>query len=677
MPFDVTSHPPVEETIHGITVRDAHRWLEDRSSPETEQWVKRQRERSESYFASCGDLEAIRARVREYLDVEIVDQPAKIRGRYFYRRRGKGQEQAAIFVRELASQMECVLVDPSMYGPDASVGIHRISRDGRLLAFEVRYGGTDKRAIHFVDVDSGLILPDRIEPGYPRGGAFLPNGDGYLYCQELALGTGEHTVRLHLFQESMSDRVVLRAAARSRESRLVLAADGAHAGAIWMERRGNDVWADFWIASLKHFESWKPVFLEKKLPFSPILAHGRILAISYEDTVNGKLVELSECGEMVHTIIPEQSSPIRQLVIAGNEVFASYLENSIPSIRCWNLSAEQQNDVNIPAAGTIHLLPNHNEEDTFFYTHESFVQPAVIFEHSCSAARSDVWYSQTSHIHQRPISVWKSEYRSTDGTPIPITLVSNSLPETSRPGTAIMTSYGGFGISSTPQFSVLVAILLGCGAIFALPHIRGGGEFGPAWHEAARRENRQVSFDDFIAAAEWLCAEDLTTPEKLGIFGGSNSGLLVGAAMTQRPGLFHAVLCIAPLLDMLRYETFDQAAKWRNEYGSVKDAECFKALYAYSPYHHVADEVNYPAILFVSGDRDERCNPAHVRKMAARLQERTVQKNPILVDYSEQRGHSPALPLSVRVEALARRVAFLCRELGLFVEETTHEPSCV
>jgi prolyl oligopeptidase len=676
MPFDVISHPPVEETIHGITVCDAYRWLEDRSLPETEQWIKQQRERSESYFASCGDLAAIRARVREYLDVEIVDQPAKVRGRYFYRRREKGQEQAAIYVRKSASQMGCVLVDPVIYGPFAAVGIHRISADGRLLAFEVRYGGTDKRAIHFVDVDSGLILPDRIEPGYPRGGAFLPNGDGYLYCQELALDTGEHTVHLHLFHESASDRVVLRMA-RSRASRLVLTADGTHAGAIWMARRGNAVWADFWTASLKRFESWKPVFLEKKLPFSPILAHGRIFAICYEDAVNGKLVELSERGEEARTIIPEQGSPIRQLVIAGNEVFANYLENSIPSIRCWNLSAERQNDVNIPDAGTIDLLANHCEEDTFFYTYESFVKPAVIFEHSCGAARSEVWHSQTARIHQRPISVWKSEYLSTDGTTIPITLVNNTQQGASHPGTAIMTSYGGFGITSTPQFSVLVAILLGYGAIFALPHIRGGGEFGPAWHEAARGENRQVSFDDFIAAAEWLCAEDITTPGKLGIFGGSNSGLLVGAAITQRPDLFHAVLCIAPLLDMVRYETFDQAAKWRNEYGSVQDAECFRALYAYSPYHHVAEAVNYPAILFVSGDKDERCNPAHVRKMAARLQERPVQENPVLVDYSEQRGHSPVLPLSVRVEALARRVAFLCRELGLFVEEVTHEASCV
>ena len=182
---------------------------------------------------------------------------------------------------------------------------------------------------------------------------------------------------------------------------------------------------------------------------------------------------------------------------------------------------------------------------------------------------------------------------------------------------------------------------------------------------AARGRNRQVAFDDFICAAEWLCEQGITSPEKLAIFGGSNSGLLVGVAMTQRPDLFRAVLCIAPLLDMLRYQHFDQAHKWQREYGSVSDPEDFHALYSYSPYHRVRDDLTYPSTFFVTGDKDDRCNPAHVRKMAARLQDRSAQNNPIIVDYSSERGHSPVLPFSVRLEALTRRVAFLCRELDV------------
>jgi len=206
--------------------------------------------------------------------------------------------------------------------------------------------------------------------------------------------------------------------------------------------------------------------------------------------------------------------------------------------------------------------------------------------------------------------------------------------------------------------------LIELGAVLALPQIRGGGDFGKAWHDAGSGRNRQTAFDDFLAAAEWLCRERITSPARLGIFGGSNSGLLVAAAMTQRPDLFAAVLCIAPLLDMVRYEYFDQALKWRKEYGSANVAEDFAVLHEYSPYHRVQKDINYPSVFFVSGDKDDRCNPAHVRKMAARLQADGAQTRPILVDYCGQRGHAPVLPLSVRIDALARRIAFMWRELN-------------
>jgi prolyl oligopeptidase len=243
--------------------------------------------------------------------------------------------------------------------------------------------------------------------------------------------------------------------------------------------------------------------------------------------------------------------------------------------------------------------------------------------------------------------------------------VNKSGKTNERPSPVIMTGYGGFGIAMTPQFSALALIMMEFGVMFVIPHIRGGGEFGVSWHEAGKAANRQVSFDDFLQAAVWLCENDLTSPDKLAIFGGSNSGLLVGAAMTQRPELFRAGLCIAPLLDMLRYEHLDPAMRWRAEYGTVVNENDFRHLYAYSPYHQVKADINYPAALFVCGGKDERCSPAHVRKMAARLVDRESQTNSILVDYSVERGHSPVLPLSVRVEALTRRIAFLCRELNL------------
>jgi prolyl oligopeptidase len=288
-----------------------------------------------------------------------------------------------------------------------------------------------------------------------------------------------------------------------------------------------------------------------------------------------------------------------------------------------------------------------------------------VHEYRVDTKKQVDWSTPTEYSLTHSLLVQHVCYSSKDGTEIPMCLVMRNELTPIRVRPVILTGYGGFGTSMTPRFSVLVTMMLDLGAIFAMPSIRGGSEFGRAWHEAARARRRQVAFDDFISAAEWLCAEGITTPHMLAIFGASNSGLLVAAVMTQRPELFCAVLCIAPLLDMIRYEHFNLARKWRCEYGSTEDAEDFHALYAYSPYHRVRENVNYPSTLFVSGDMDERCNPAHARKMTAVLQDRKSQVNPILLDYSGQRGHLPVLPLSVRIEALERRIAFLCRQLGI------------
>jgi prolyl oligopeptidase len=232
---------------------------------------------------------------------------------------------------------------------------------------------------------------------------------------------------------------------------------------------------------------------------------------------------------------------------------------------------------------------------------------------------------------------------------------------------AIMTSYGGYGVPMTPQFSVFVCFLMERGCLFALPNIRGGSEFGVEWHKSAKRKNRQVAIDDFLAAAEWLIEAGRTKSQKLGIFGGSNSGLLVGAAMTQRPDLFHAVVCMVPMLDMLRYHLFDNAHVWADEFGTADNPDDFPALAGYSPYHRIRDGVAYPAVMIVSGDSDQNCNPLHARKMTARLQAANASANPILLDYTRFRGHSPVLPLRERVEALTDRMAFLCDQLRLSV----------
>jgi prolyl oligopeptidase len=665
MPLSTLPPSPVEEVIHGVLVPDPYRWLEDRGLPETEEWIADQQQRSKEYFAECGNLDALRSRVREYLDVEVLDQPAKVAGRYFYRRRDPGQEQASIYVRDIATGHERLLVDSTEQGVFVSVGIYRVSEDGSLLAYELKHGGEDKKVIHIVDVETGHTLSDRLETGHARGFVFTSDKGGFYYCHEMYAASEEHAIRLHRFHDPGADQVVFRVT-RTCGSRLVLTADDLHLGAIWIHQGNSEPLADFFIAHRNKPSIWKQVFAGRPLTYSPILSHGRIFAISYDAAPNGKLVELNDDGCEVRVIIPERSTTIRQLVIAPDRFYASYYANSVSAIQVWNLSGEWLSDIDVPTDGTIQILPIQSQSESgFFYSYESFTRPPAIFEYRPETNEHKLWHRRSFPTIHDNYRIEKASFHSKDGTDIPLTLVVRKSTDLSRQNPVIMTGYGGFGVPMTPQFSVFVTMMLEFGAIFALPHIRGGGEFGKPWHEAARGRYRQTAVDDFLAAAAWLCTEEITSTEQLGIFGGSNSGLLVGAAMTQRPRFFRAVLCVAPLLDMVRYERFDQASRWRREYGSIKDYDEFQAPYSYSPYHHVQDDVDYPATLFVSGDKDDRCNPAHVRKTSARLQDRIAQKRPVLVDYSSERGHSPVLPLSVRVAALARRIGFLCRELNV------------
>jgi prolyl oligopeptidase len=663
MPLTAIRFSPVEEMIHGVLVQDPYRWLEDRSLTETEDWVREQQRRCDRYFANCEGLAAIRSRVRQCCDVEVIDQPARIGSLYFYRRRSPGQEQACIHVRDAVTGMDRLLIDPSADGPFVSVSIYRISADGRMLAYEGKQGGEDKSSIHVADVSTGTSLPRAIDRGYARGFAFLPDNRGFFYCHDVG-DNGDHTIEFQDFDNSAVRQVVFRVP-RSQASRLTLLADSVHLGAVRIHKVDGELVEDLWISEKRDPTNWRRALMARRLPFNPILAHGRLFGLRYGRRSLTEFVELTLDGDEVRTIIQAERSMIRQLTIAGQNVYICCFTDSGSTLRASRMSGEHLPELTLPEQGTIELLPNLGDGTSLFLSYESCTCPPTIWEHVPDSGALFAWTERSPLDTTCSVATKHSSYRSFDGTEIPITLVSSMAAKISSPVPIIMTSDGGFGAQLTPRFSVLVSMLLECGAVFVIPAIRGSGAPDRAWHEAARGRCRQNSFDDFIAAAEWLCREGISTPQQIAIFGSSNAGLLVGVALTQRPDLFRAVVCISPLLDMLRYEHFDQGKKWEREYGSCENEEDFRALYAYSPYHHISATIEYPSVLFIAGDRDDRCNPAHVRKMAARLLENADRDSSIFVDYTAERGHVPVMPLTFKIEALARRIAFLCRELRL------------
>lgn len=671
MSSNVNATPCVTDSLHGVTVPDPFRWLEDRRSPATEQWIAGQRQRFDAYFLGLGPLDGLKRRVRELLDVETVDQAAKVRNRYFYRKRLRGQEQSSIFVKEAGDSSERLLISPGDEGPYASVAIHRISPDARLLAYEFKYGGEHTKSIRLIDVNSGSVLSDRLDRGLARGFAFAHMGRGFYYCHDSVAGASlsgrDHEVRFHRFgTPAVDDRVLLRLP-RTAQSKLLLISSDQMLAAIYFharERAGMNLYT----AQQGRHEAWARVGADFTAASIPFLYQGRLFVRRIADRAGGEIVELdATSGLPLRVIVPPWRAAIHEHAAAGNRFFVQYLlDHASSAVRVWSLEGEFLGVLPLEDRYSWRIFPGFaDDSDELFLRCESFTSPPVLISSQILAGRSVIWNRRQVPNAGASLTVRRLRYRSSDGAEIAMSLVGREdrVREGCRP--VIMTAYGGFGAITRPRFSPFVSALLELGFLFALPEIRGGGERGRAWHESARGRNRPRAFADFIAAAEWLCARGFADPAKLAVFGGSHSGTLVGAVITQRPDLFRAGLCIAPLLDMVRYHLFDRARTWASEYGTAENAEDFRALLGYSPYHRIAEDVNYPAVLFVCGDQDTRCNPAHARKMAARLQERNAQTRAILLDHSPERGHAPTMPLSARIDALTQRIAFLCSETGV------------
>jgi prolyl oligopeptidase len=669
----VSAIEPVTEILHGVEVTDPYRWLEDQDSPRTRKWIEEQRQFARAYLDHLPGRDLIRQCIREFLAVETYDSLQKAGNRYFFRKRSPDKEQPCIYMREEAEGKDHLLVDPAEHGPGKYTGVKplRVSPDGRLLLFEVKEGGERTGTFKLLDIESRRTLPDVLPRGYLRGFAFAPEEKSFCYVHEPA-DANQQTRRAafrHVLGTEFSEDEDIFFAGEGEKLRLCLVSDRSRIGFLvyhFLEKTRTDFYLRPWesAAAPDH------ILKDADYSFGPIFFRGRILAITNRNAPNLRIVELrlqpgAESEWM--DLIPECDSRILQWAVAGNRIVILSGKAMDRKIQVFDLTGQKTEEVAINGDETFRIAGAAPESDEVFLERESFTDPVRIVRYSPEKKECALWAKRAAPSGLSDVGHTQVWYPSKDATDIPMYLVGRREVLAGGCHPAIMTSYGGYGVSMTPQFSVFVAFLIERGCLFALPNIRGGSEFGAAWHEAAKRRNRQTAYDDFLSAAEWLIESGRTTSAKLAIFGGSNSGLLVGAAITQRPELFRAAVCMVPMLDMLRYHLFDNAHVWSEEFGTAEDAEDFEALWRYSPYHQVRDGVSYPATMIVSGDADRNCNPLHARKMTARLQAANSSGLPIFLDYSRYRGHSPVLPLSERIEALTDRMAFLCEQIQLAV----------
>jgi len=668
-PFSPTE--PVTEVLHGVSVTDPYRWLEEQNSPRTRAWLEEQSRYARAYLDNIQGRDRVRRRVREFLAVETYDSLQKSGTRYFFRKRLPDQEQPSIYMREGAEGPDELLLDPAERGTGSHTAVKplRISADGKLLLYEVKEGGERTGTFEILDIESRETLPDFLPRGYLRGFAFAAERKSFYYVHE-ALESKRPFYRAAyrhvLGTDPQEDREIF-SAGEDPKLRLCLISDESRLGFLVYRFRDKTL-TDLYLQRFAEDSAPACILAGADYSLGPLLARGRILAITDRDAPNLRIVELRPRpqGEPEWVdLIPERDSRIQQWTVSGDHIFVSYLRNAATQISRFTLGGEPIGELPVRSDETIRFIGGSRESDELLFESESFREPIGIFCYRASAGQPTLWTRRTHPFDAENFSHRRVSYPFKDGTQVPMFLVGRKDVLASGCHPTIMTSYGGYGVSMTPQFSVLVAFLMERGCLFALPNIRGGSEFGAEWHKAAKGRNRQTAYDDFLSAAEWLIESGRTTPDKLAIFGGSNSGLLVGAAMTQRPELFRAVICMVPMLDMLRYHLFDNAHVWREEFGTAEDPDDFAALANYSPYHQVRPGTAYPATMIISGDADRNCNPLHARKMTARLQSANTSEHPILLDYSPHRGHSPVLPLGDRIEALTDRLAFLCDQLQL------------
>jgi prolyl oligopeptidase len=672
-PAPFTRLAPVTETLHGLTVTDPYRWLEDQQSPATRAWISEQTRYARSYLDAIPGRARIRERIRELLDVETHDCVQKAGNRYFFRKRLPGEEQPSIYMREGRDGDDELLIDPRELGSGNHIAVQpRIaSPGGRFLLYEIKQGGERSGSFALLDVEARRVLPDSLPRGFLRGFAFAPDLKSFYYVHEsLDSTTSSYRAAYHHVLGTLpSDDREIFFAGENRKYRLILLSDRAQLGVLVCKFL-DKTYTDFQVRPFAFGSSFEPVLTNVDYRFEPLLANDRILALTNLDAPNLRIVEVrkAEGGEArLVEIVPETDAAIDRWAVVQDSIFVSYNRRTRIEIRHFSRSGKERRPVPVKYGSSMRISPSRIESDELIVEEESFTEPIAISCYRPSTEERTPWARRIVAFDSarfRHTQVW---YRSTDGTRIPMFLMGRpDVLETGRHPT-ILTSYGASGVSMTPQFSVFVAFLVERGCLFALPNIRGGSEFGAEWHIAAQRRNRQKSFDDFLSAADWLIESGKSARDRLAIFGGSNSGLLVGAALTQRPELFRAAICMVPLLDMLRYHLFDRAFVWSDEYGTAEDPEDFRALANYSPYHQVRARTAYPATMLISGDCDNSCNPMHARKMTARLQAATSSPLPIILDYGTFRGHAPALPLTERIDALTDRMAFLSEQLQLKV----------
>jgi prolyl oligopeptidase len=666
----------VRETLHGVEISDPYRWLEDQDSPETRSWIDRQNAYTKQLLDGLPGREPLEKRLEELLKIDISGTPSERQGRYFFSRRRADRDLPILYVRRGLTGRDEVLVDPHPLSPDhsTSVSFLDISQDGRIVAYGVRQGGEDEVEVKLLEVQGRKALPDALPRARYFGVSMTRDKSAIYYARQTKEGPrvfrhemGTEAARdAKLFGDGYGPEKIVSADLSDDGRYLVLVVSHGSA-ARKTEVYFQDLFGGGPITTVVN---------DLDARFVPIVAGDRMLLQTNWEAPNGRILAVdlkSPARENWKEIVKEEKFAIKDSSAAGDRLFVSYLENVVPKVWIFDAAGKRTGEIAFPSIGAVGTPSGDWGKREAFFSYQSYAVSSTIYRYDVQTGERSIWARQQVPIESDRYEVEQVRYPSRDGTRVPMFLVYRKGLKRDGSNPTLLTGYGGFTVSQTPAFSARAALWAERGGVFAVANLRGGGEFGEEWHKAGMLEKKQNVFDDFIAAGEWLIAQRYTSREKLAIAGGSNGGLLVGAALTQRPDLFSAVVCSYPLLDMVRYHKFLVAGYWIPEYGSADDPSQFEYLYRYSPYHRVKPAAAYPAVLFITGDADTRVAPFHARKMTALLQadRSDLAEKPVLLYYDTKAGHSRGIntPVGKQIEDLRTEMMFLFWQLGMLQEK--------
>jgi prolyl oligopeptidase len=688
---------PVADIFHGTRVVDNYRWLENGNSPETQKWVADEMAYTRGMLDHLAGRDAIHKRLTELLSIGSVTPPVIAGRHYFYTRREGMQNQPILYVRDSLDGKDRVLLDANQLAADGTIALDwfQASENGKYVAYGTSPSGSEMSTLHIIETKTGTALPDTIERTRAASIAWKLDNSGFYYTRYPKKGDvpdGQEMYNRHVFYHSLGDDPGQDDQPIFGEGRdpedwpsVHLSNDGR-----WLLISVSEGWtkSELYLMDLKKGTPPTAITTGKNFLYGAEVYNNKLYITTNEDAPRYR-VFVADAGnydrEAWKELIPQSDAVLQGAAVCGGKLFVQYEQNATSQLKLFDLEGKKLTDIALPAIGSVFGSGGHWDRDEAFFGFQSFTTAPAIYRVELTPVHvstkptgpegdviglTSLWTKvDAPSIDPNAYEVHQEWFNSKDGTRVPMFVVHKKGVQKNGKNPTLLTAYGGFNVSLTPSFSRAAYLWMEHGGIYAVANLRGGAEFGEDWHRAGMLEKKQNVFDDMIAAAENLIAEKYTDKNHLAIQGGSNGGLLMGAMITQRPDLFRAVVCQVPLLDMLHYQNFQIAKLWIPEYGTSENAEQFKWLYAYSPYHHVKPGTEYPAILFMTADTDTRVDPMHAKKMAAEMQAQakngTSRARPILLRIESKAGHGAGKPVTKQIEEFTDIYSFLFWQLGV------------